>query len=78
MMRLFLFLFFVCVVDMFKVRMQNQYAAATDKRLSVVARETWQQWASERCDERVLGDGYERDTGLCWVRIISFSAIPSF
>jgi hypothetical protein len=32
------------VVEMFKVRMQGQYGAATDKRLSVVAREMWQQW----------------------------------
>jgi hypothetical protein len=34
----------VLVVEMFKVRMQGQYGAATDKRLSVVAREMWQQW----------------------------------
>ncbi|KAF8873939.1 mitochondrial carrier [Infundibulicybe gibba] len=31
-------------VEMFKVRMQGQYGAATDKRLRTVAREMWSQW----------------------------------
>ncbi|KLO05860.1 mitochondrial carrier [Schizopora paradoxa] len=31
-------------VEMFKVRMQGQYGAATDKRLSTVVRDMWQQW----------------------------------
>ena len=29
---------------MFKVRMQGQYGAATDQRLSAVVRDMWQQW----------------------------------
>ncbi|EIW80672.1 mitochondrial carrier [Coniophora puteana RWD-64-598 SS2] len=31
-------------VEMFKVRMQGQYGAATDKRLRDVAREMWTEW----------------------------------
>ncbi|KIJ67414.1 hypothetical protein HYDPIDRAFT_166025 [Hydnomerulius pinastri MD-312] len=31
-------------VEMFKVRMQGQYGAATDKRLRDVAREMWRKW----------------------------------
>ncbi|KAH7929508.1 mitochondrial carrier [Leucogyrophana mollusca] len=31
-------------VEMFKVRMQGQYGAATDKRLRDVAKEMWTQW----------------------------------
>ncbi|KAI6044581.1 mitochondrial carrier [Pisolithus marmoratus] len=31
-------------VEMFKVRMQGQYGAATDKRLRDVAREMWRDW----------------------------------
>ncbi len=31
-------------VEMFKVRMQGQYGAATDKRLSAVVRDMWQYW----------------------------------
>lgn len=31
-------------VEMFKVRMQGQYGAETDKRLRIVAREMWSQW----------------------------------
>ena len=31
-------------VEMFKVRMQGQYGAATDKRLSVVVSEMWKDW----------------------------------
>ncbi|KAL0955482.1 hypothetical protein HGRIS_001722 [Hohenbuehelia grisea] len=31
-------------VEMFKVRMQGQYGAATDKRLRDIAREMWTQW----------------------------------
>ncbi|KAJ7214932.1 mitochondrial carrier domain-containing protein [Mycena pura] len=31
-------------VEMFKVRMQGQYGAASDKRLRVVAREMWVEW----------------------------------
>jgi len=31
-------------VEMFKVRMQGQYGAATDKRLRTVASEMWSQW----------------------------------
>ncbi|KZV69998.1 mitochondrial carrier [Peniophora sp. CONT] len=31
-------------VEMFKVRMQGQYGAATDKKLGTVAREMWTQW----------------------------------
>ncbi|KIJ67416.1 hypothetical protein HYDPIDRAFT_25870 [Hydnomerulius pinastri MD-312] len=31
-------------VEMFKVRMQGQYGAATDKRLRDVAREMWREW----------------------------------
>lgn len=31
-------------VEMFKVRMQGQYGAATDKRLRDVASELWLQW----------------------------------
>lgn len=31
-------------VEMFKVRMQGQYGAATDKRLRDVASEMWSQW----------------------------------
>ncbi|KAI6130995.1 mitochondrial carrier [Pisolithus croceorrhizus] len=35
-------------VEMFKVRMQGQYGAATDKRLRDVAREMWQDWGFRR------------------------------
>ncbi|KAI6026466.1 mitochondrial carrier [Pisolithus microcarpus] len=35
-------------VEMFKVRMQGQYGAATDKRLRDVAREMWQDWGFKR------------------------------
>lgn len=31
-------------VEMFKVRMQGQYGAKTDKRLRVVARDMWREW----------------------------------
>ncbi|KAF9256838.1 mitochondrial carrier [Marasmius fiardii PR-910] len=31
-------------VEMFKVRMQGQYGAASDKRLRAVAREMWSEW----------------------------------
>jgi len=31
-------------VEMFKVRMQGQYGAATDKRLSAVVRDMWRHW----------------------------------
>ncbi|KAG5350999.1 hypothetical protein C0989_008362 [Termitomyces sp. Mn162] len=31
-------------VEMFKVRMQGQYGAATDKRLREVVRDMWKQW----------------------------------
>ncbi|KAL4079001.1 mitochondrial carrier [Scleroderma citrinum] len=31
-------------VEMFKVRMQGQYGAATDKRLRDIAREMWKEW----------------------------------
>lgn len=31
-------------VEMFKVRMQGQYGAATDKRLRDVAKEMWRDW----------------------------------
>jgi solute carrier family 25 (mitochondrial carnitine/acylcarnitine transporter), member 20/29 len=32
------------IVEMFKVRMQGQYGAASDKRLRDIAREMWSQW----------------------------------
>jgi hypothetical protein len=32
------------LVEMFKVRMQGQYGAKTDKRLKDVAKEMWSQW----------------------------------
>jgi solute carrier family 25 carnitine/acylcarnitine transporter 20/29 len=32
------------IVEMFKVRMQGQYGAETDKRLSVVVSEMWKNW----------------------------------
>lgn len=32
------------IVEMFKVRMQGQYGAATDKRLGVVVSEMWRDW----------------------------------
>ena len=32
------------IVEMFKVRMQGQYGAETDKRLSVVVGEMWKNW----------------------------------
>lgn len=35
-------------VEMFKVRMQGQYGAATDKRLRDVAREMWKDWGFKR------------------------------
>lgn len=35
-------------VEMFKVRMQGQYGAATDKRLRDIAREMWQDWGFKR------------------------------
>ncbi|KAH7883463.1 mitochondrial carrier domain-containing protein [Phlebopus sp. FC_14] len=35
-------------VEMFKVRMQGQYGAATDKRLRDVAREMWREWGLKR------------------------------
>lgn len=35
-------------VEMFKVRMQGQYGAATDKRLRDVAREMWRDWGFKR------------------------------
>ncbi|KAI6000819.1 mitochondrial carrier [Pisolithus albus] len=35
-------------LEMFKVRMQGQYGAATDKRLRDVAREMWQDWGFKR------------------------------
>ncbi|KAI6032682.1 mitochondrial carrier [Pisolithus orientalis] len=35
-------------VEMFKVRMQGQYDAATDKRLRDVAREMWKDWGFKR------------------------------
>ncbi|KAI6169630.1 mitochondrial carrier [Pisolithus thermaeus] len=35
-------------VEMFKVRMQGQYGAATDKRLRDVAREMWRDWGFRR------------------------------
>lgn len=31
-------------VEMFKVRMQGQYGAATDKKLRDVAKEMWRDW----------------------------------
>jgi solute carrier family 25 (mitochondrial carnitine/acylcarnitine transporter), member 20/29 len=31
-------------VEMFKVKMQGQYGAATDKRLSTVVGEMWKDW----------------------------------
>lgn len=31
-------------VEMFKVRMQGQYGAATDKRLRVVVSDMWKDW----------------------------------
>jgi solute carrier family 25 carnitine/acylcarnitine transporter 20/29 len=34
----------VFIVEMFKVRMQGQYGAKTDKRLRVVARDMWREW----------------------------------
>ncbi|KAF8058645.1 mitochondrial carrier [Lyophyllum atratum] len=36
--------FLASPVEMFKVRMQGQYGAATDQRLRDVAREMWTQW----------------------------------
>lgn len=35
-------------VEMFKVRMQGQYGAATDKRLRDVAREIWTEWGFKK------------------------------
>jgi len=35
-------------VEMFKVRMQGQYGAATDQRLRDVAREMWREWGFKR------------------------------
>jgi hypothetical protein len=35
-------------VEMFKVRMQGQYGASTDKRLRVVMGEMWSQWGFRR------------------------------
>ena len=32
------------IVEMFKVKMQGQYGAATDKRLSIVVGEMWKDW----------------------------------
>lgn len=34
----------LCVVEMFKVRMQGQYGAATDKRLRDIMREMWSEF----------------------------------
>ena len=34
----------IFLVEMFKVRMQGQYGAATDKRLREVVRDMWKQW----------------------------------
>lgn len=36
------------VVEMFKVRMQGQYGAATDQRLREVVREMWSEWGFRR------------------------------
>lgn len=35
-------------VEMFKVRMQGQYGASSDKRLRDIAREMWQEWGFKR------------------------------
>lgn len=34
----------LCAVEMFKVRMQGQYGAATDKRLRDIMREMWSEF----------------------------------
>ena len=51
-------------VEMFKVRMQGQYGAATDKRLSVLAKEMWSQWGFRQG----LMRGY-------WVKMPSSAAV---
>ena len=36
------------LVEMFKVRMQGQYGAASDKRLRDIAKEMWREWGFTR------------------------------
>ena len=52
------------IVEMFKVRMQGQYGAETDKRLRVVARDMWREWGFRKGVMR----GY-------WVRVVSSTTL---